>query len=411
MSPINKSYKLYEIPLIGPNIIDNSFKNYHLSHLEKVKTCINIKTSVDELDSISDNQSTLNISEIRNKTAGKTETILKRSCFNEFAQTPNTKKVNTSSSVDIVKYLTQSQILTATNYKKSDYLTNKKRPSQIKLISSARNDPINSLANKSTLYSSIGNIQSSNNFIQRLQNQELTAQKAKKIGNSAHVIIKRKKSLNKQVKNLENRIRKLQLEEFLMAKRIKETANKTNTILQNKQRYKEKLIETSMRKSIESSMLEERRNKMGQDRETQKIQLNNLKDKTFQNKMNIAHGVKLDNQFNKLIKSEIEKKLSTHQQNKINKVKDLEINLKLMKIDKENTIRERSNNQYIDKLAKEMQESMLMEKKLAELEKFERGLFENLSNTYIKHKSTFEELEKAYNFDPLQNQINTFVDN
>jgi len=232
--------------------------------------------------------------------------------------------------------------------------------------------------------------------LKRIENERKIHTQSMKLGAEGLDTYLYRKTLEKQVGTLENRLNKLKFEEELMAKKIKETETKTEKILSSKKRHQEDLQMKEWRAKKKEADIERRRMSARRDREESRDGLRKASLDTFKNKYERAYGVKVDNQRNKALKEHINKQIEERNRELISMVQKGSNTSMSIRIDKENKKVEMANKKYETMITNEKGKVDELNEKCKELELLENQMLERLSQSYSIHKAKVMELEKAF---------------
>lgn len=205
-----------------------------------------------------------------------------------------------------------------------------------------------------------------------------------------------RKNLEYQVKILENRLSKLKLEEVSMAKKIKETSDKTDKILCSKRRRQEELQKKEMMNKKREEDLQRKREQINRERQELREGMRRSSLGCLKQKHEVACSTKYVNEQEKARKEDITKKRQEKNKEIISKVNGSANSSMTMKqtwnVNKVNE----ANQKYKEKISKDKEMSELLALKCRELENIEHQMLEKLSQTYNMHKAKIFELEKAF---------------
>jgi len=205
-----------------------------------------------------------------------------------------------------------------------------------------------------------------------------------------------KKNLEYQVKILENRLSKLKLEEVAMAKKIKETSDKTDKILCSKRRRQEELQKKEMMNKKKEEDLQRKRAELNKDRQELRDGMRRSSLGHLKQKHETACMTKMANEQEKMRKEEIKRKRDEKNREIISKVNGGINTSMTMRQNKDTDKAYEASQAYKEKITKDREMAEHLAQKCMELENIEHQMLEKLSQTYNLHKTKIYELEKAF---------------
>jgi len=234
--------------------------------------------------------------------------------------------------------------------------------------------------------------------LQRFDDIRQTRDDKRKMGIDVFDSMNQRKEMERQVNLLESRIRRLQIEENDMVKKINDTSDKTEKILDVKKRHQEHLFNKFMSTKNHDDGLVKKRQEINKEREDHKSNLREAMLGNYKNKHDIAYTVKAENNYGKVQKEEKHKETMEKNKTTIKKIVETHTEFLNTKLTKESENRENNNSQYMSRLENEKQKTNDLGDKYKELERLEQQLLEKLSNTYSVHQAKIQKLEKVFNY-------------
>jgi len=206
-----------------------------------------------------------------------------------------------------------------------------------------------------------------------------------------------RKEMETHVLVLENRIKKLQMEDMQITKKIYLTSEKTEIILENKKRHHEKLtIKEERARKLEQEVLT-RQQHLQVYKEQVKEKLNTAQLEKFRSKHDLASTMKEESGLHRTLKQELreaqEKKIREMVEKRHQERQQKETINQVKVIDK----REQAKQSYKSKAEQNQIKKQELADKCKQLENIEQRLLEKLSNTYSVHKAKVQQMEKAFN--------------
>jgi hypothetical protein len=232
--------------------------------------------------------------------------------------------------------------------------------------------------------------------LKRMQSEKKAQRQGIRLGLEGLDSALQRKSLEYQVKILENRLKKLKLEEVSMAKKIKETSDKTDKILCSKRRRQEELQKKEMKNRKREEDLQRKRLEVMKDRQELREGLRRSSMGSLKQKHETACSTKIVNDQEKMRKEEIQRKRDEKNREVISKVNGGINSSMTMKYNREADKINEANNNYKERISKDREAAEDLAQKCGELENIEHQMLEKLSQTYNLHKAKIVELEKAF---------------
>jgi len=205
-----------------------------------------------------------------------------------------------------------------------------------------------------------------------------------------------RKTLEKQVDMLEVRLNKLRFEEENMAKKIRETTEKTEKIMEAKKRHQDDLILKEWRARRKEQEMERLRSDVRKDRAESQNGLKNSMMENFKNKHMIAYNVKMVNDHQKRLKDKIKGKKDQRNEEIHQDIYDGGNMLMANRQNKENERQKNVTLKYEERINLDKQKAEELTNKCKELELMEHEMLQRLNQTYSVHQSKILELEKAF---------------
>jgi len=228
--------------------------------------------------------------------------------------------------------------------------------------------------------------------IRRYEESKRMRDAKKRMGGEIFETVNQRKEIEHQVTALETRIKRLQMEERQMIKKINETASKTEKILEAKKRHQEELHNKYLQNKAREEYLEKRRQEINQQRNEVKSHLRDAIIGTYKTKHDIAYTVKQENNYIKMLKEQ--KEQETLEKNK-ERIKQLNAQHQDFLV-KHNRKISGNDAKYYERLEEEKRKIYDLNDKYQELEKQEQALLQKLSATYNLHKAKIDQLEKVF---------------
>ena len=220
---------------------------------------------------------------------------------------------------------------------------------------------------------------------------------AKEAGRAAYNETTHRKELKQQVFALENRLRRLQLEEQRTQKKIKETSEKTYRTLCNKQRHCDDLRNKSANKTRNGLELNQRR----QSLHIQRTQHLNSKKESVEDmlrtRQQAADTVKLEIKHARAMQNQDQTNQTQRNADLIRNIKDDQQQSIEKRKDMARVQRNQSTQSYRSRVNAEKSEAEQLEARLSDLAVLEEQLVANLNRTYALQRSKEEELERTAN--------------
>ena len=232
--------------------------------------------------------------------------------------------------------------------------------------------------------------------VKRMESEKKAQRQGIRLGLEGLDTALHRKSLENQVKILENRLNKLKLEEVSMAKKIKETSDKTDKILWSKRRRQEDLQKKEMKNRKREEDLQRKRLEVMKDKQELKEGLRRSSMGNLKHKHETACSTKVANDQEKARKEEIQRKRDERNKEVIAKVNGGINSSMMMKNNKDMDKVNDANYKYKERIMKDKEAADHLAQKCKELENIEHQMLEKLSQTYNMHKAKIVELEKAF---------------
>jgi len=215
-----------------------------------------------------------------------------------------------------------------------------------------------------------------------------------------------RKALEKQVEQLEVRLNKLRFEEENMAKKIRDTTEKTEKIMEAKKRHQDDLILKEWRARRKEQELHRLRNDVRRDREESQNGLKNSMMDNFKNKHTIAYSVKMVNDHQKKLKERIKAKRDARNEEIHEEFYEGGNMVMADRQNKENERQKDVTEKYEERINFDKLKADELNNKCKELELIENEMLQRLNQTYSMHQTKILELEKAFSLKVnINNQI------
>jgi len=240
--------------------------------------------------------------------------------------------------------------------------------------------------------------QPSETVLQRFDDMRQTRDEKRKMGIDVFDSLNQRKEIERQVDILESRIRRLQIEENEMVKKINDTTDKTEKILDVKRRHQEDLFNRFMSTKNHNNGLDKKRQEINKEREDHKTNLREAMLGNYKNKHDVAYSIKMENNYGKVQKEEKHKETMEKNKTTIKKINETHNDFINTKLTKETEMKETNNSKYVTRLENEKNKTEELNTKYKELERLEQQLLEKLSSTYSVHQAKIQKLEKVFNY-------------
>ena len=230
----------------------------------------------------------------------------------------------------------------------------------------------------------------------RQQKAKIAHNEGLRLGTEGFDALIHRKTLEKQVEILENRLNKLKAEENVMSKKIKDTTSKTENILTSKRRRQDELVMRDLRNKKREEDLNRKKMELLREREENRNNLKKSKLYNFKNKHDVAYTMKVDNAYHKALKDDFKRRREERNKELISKVQGVSNLSMSIRQCKDLSKKDDVNHKYADRVEKDKEKADLLAAKCKELERQEHQMLEKLSQTYNLHKEKIVELEKAF---------------
>jgi len=210
-----------------------------------------------------------------------------------------------------------------------------------------------------------------------------------------------RKTLEQQYQLMENRIKKLKDEDQKLKLKTKQTKEKTQAMIKNRERHlKELAFLESYRISLENS-IREKQDKILRMKITEEMRKREKEKKLYDKKAAIVKEVKKIKQEEKQLKEEIKREEDIKNSEKMWKIAMHEKKLENAKMSHKLKVQENARKIYESKLQQEESRVEEVSKKMKELEKLEFEMLEKLRQTHNNHLAAYAEMQRVYESKPI----------